>query len=167
MDARGTDTPWPWRQRVNSQWELLEFVLCVAIITIILGFSVKAFFAYRPHMRQLGALMLTPSAKLYMIEYRAARGAWPASFEPHDKNLAENASFSMQTRVGAVDFTFSDREPALAGQVLTVRAWQLSDAANLPIAWSCGHAQVTPLLPAAEDHTSLRNADLVSPCRMR
>jgi hypothetical protein len=167
MDARGTDTSSARRPAPNSRWDLLEFVICVGIITSILAVSVKSFFAYAPHMRQLGALMLATSAQLYMVEYRAAHGEWPTAVDPGDKNLAENSFFSVRTRAGAMDFTFSEREPALAGQVLTVRAWQSADGANLPIVWSCGRAQAGPLVPAAEDYTSLPNADLVSPCRMR
>jgi hypothetical protein len=98
------------------------------------------------------------------MEFHAVTGAWPSSALVLPKSPAGSEEIR---EGGAVDFTLSARAGNAAGKIVTFRAWQNSGAADLPVAWLCGHARATPLIASGIDKTTLTDEELPSPCRER
>lgn len=152
-------------------------MLELPIYLLILGaMGVVAVFGYvyaQRHLRVMEAISLMAGPRTTMMEYRAVTGTWPRSnrqaafsdamFTTRQRDLYRVTSVQIR-EAGAVDFGLS--RGALAGKVLTIRAWE-RPGPGLPVGWLCGHAPSLPGTTAAADQTTLSNEDLPSPCRAR
>jgi type II secretory pathway pseudopilin PulG len=148
---------------------MLELPICLAVMGAMIAVSAQSFGRAQPRLNVLSALSIMAAPRIAMMEYRAVNGAWPTSneqtaYDPHLTVRDRLSSVSIRAG-GAVDVTFSDRIPELAGKVLTFRAWQASAAEDPAIAWPCGHAGATPLVASSEDRTTLSDDELPSSCR--
>ncbi len=159
---------------LRLEWPALTTMLEIPIFLTILGIMIEAGSQGLVHVRKsLGALegeSVATGARVAMMEYRAVAGEWPQSnFEAGFADTQGSSSRLTAVTIrydGAVDVTFSDADAAMAGQVLSVRAWQ-GDGIGLPVSWSCGHARRAPLVVTSADRTTLTDDELPSTCRAR
>jgi hypothetical protein len=150
---------------------MLELPIYLAIMGAMSLVATHSFERIQQHLRVMEAVSIMTGPKTAMMEYQAVTGVWPLSNEQagySDTSLVKEGRLrSVLIREGgAVDVTFSSRAGDLVGKVLSVRAWQ-GPTTDLPVAWRCGHARVTPLAAAAVDQTTLSDDELPSFCRGR
>src|SRR5579859_3394454 len=167
MDARvrWLQVEWP------TATTMLELPIYLAIMGAMALVATRNFVHVQQRLHVLDAVSVLAGAKVASMEYHAVTGAWPTSNEQAGYSAR---SLMIQGRLqsvliregGAVDFMFSSGVGGLAGKIISVRAWEGSDA-GLPAAWRCGHARVPPLVAASVDRTTLSDDELPSPCRSR
>ena len=169
-DSRDPRVRW---SRLNgpAPTAMLELLICLGVMGAMIGVVLQGMHRIQQRLYVLEAISLMSGAKIEMMEYRAATGIWPTSDEraPFSPPSTEESPMRTTGTIradGAVDYRFSARAGDIAGKVLTIRAWQ-GARADLPIAWPCGRARVTPLVPASADRTTLSDDELPSPCRAR
>jgi type IV pilus assembly protein PilA len=150
---------------------MLELPVCLAIMGAMALVAAHSFARMPQHLQVLEAVSLLTGPRVASMEYRAVTWAWPVSNEQAGYSAG---SLFKQGRLpsiliregGAVDFAFSGSAGDLAGKIMSVRAWEGSDA-GLPAVWRCGRASAAPLAAAALDRTTLSDDELPSPCRGR
>ena len=166
------DAPARW---LRVEWPMTTMMLELLLASSIAGAMVLVAIQSNRHLQQrvqmLDGLSLGAGPKVAMMEYRAMTGMWPLSNEAAGYIAApargQGRVRSMSIRAnGAVDITFSNYAAEMEGKILTLRAWQGLDP-GLPVAWSCGRSSAAPLTPHATDRTTLRDDQLLSPCRGR
>jgi hypothetical protein len=166
------DAPVRWLQ---IEWPtattMLELPIYLAIMGAMALVATHSFVHVQQRLNVLEAVLVVTGPKVASMEYHAVTGAWPASNEQAGYSPGSLVKMGRLQSVliregGAVDFMFSSRAGDLAGKVMSVRAWQGSDA-GLPAAWRCGHASASPLVAAPGDRTTLTDDELPSPCRDR
>jgi pilin len=163
------DTRVRWLQiRWPTSTTMLELPICLSVIGAMTLVAFHSFVRAQQHLQVLEAVSMAAGPAVKMMEYRAVTGTWPSSNEQSaylDASMGRLQSVLIR-QGGAVDLTFSSRAGDLAGKVISFRAWEGTDA-GLPLAWSCGHADVPLLLTAAADRTTLKDGELSSSCRSR
>ena len=147
-----------------------ELLVLVVVAGLMIGIALTAWLSSRVHVAQTEVLNLALGTRANMAEYYAVHGSWPES-DPQIiwPGAGESGGKYVNTihvrPGGAVDFVFGSQNAELAGQTLTLRPWQNSAGADLPIAWLCGRAQRPPLVTNVANATTLTTAQLASPCR--
>jgi hypothetical protein len=164
MDARVR-----WLQiRWPTTTTMLELPICLGIIGMMALVAAHSFARVQQHLHVLEAVSMAAGPTVMMVEYHAVTGIWPASNA--QSGYLDSSMGRLQSALiregGAVDLTFSSLAGDVAGKVLTFRAWQGTDS-GLPVAWSCGHADVPPLATTTGDRTTLSEDELPSNCRDR
>jgi hypothetical protein len=158
---------------VRVRWLLLEkpassfiheLLVCVLVIGAMTLVAARAGTRILQHLHVLDAVYLSSAPVIDLMEFRAVTGAWPYPALVLPGSPAGNETIR---EGGAIDFTLSARAGNAAGKTVTFRAWQNSGAADLPVAWLCGHARATPLTASGIDKTTLTDDELPSPCRER
>jgi hypothetical protein len=141
-----------------------ELLVCLLVIGAMTLAAARAAPRILQHLHVLDAVYLSSAPIVDLMEFRAVTGAWPPSTLVLPKSPAGSEAIR---EGGAIDFTLSARAGNAAGKIVTFRAWQSSGAADLPVAWLCGHARATPLIATSTDKTTLIDEELPSPCRER
>jgi type IV pilus assembly protein PilA len=155
-----------------TPWFMLELLVCLLVMGAMTWAAAREFPRILQHLRVMETVSLVSEATTNMMEYRAVTGIWPASSERAPISSAYTLvsgliGSAVIREEGAVDYTLSTRAGNAAGNIVTFRAWQNSGAADLPLAWLCGHARATPLVASGADKTTLTDDELPSPCRAR
>jgi hypothetical protein len=141
-----------------------ELLVCLLVIGAMTLAAARAAPRILQHLHVLEAVYLSSAPITDLMEFRAVTGAWPSSTFVLPKSPTGSDAIRDG---GAIDFTLSARAGNAAGKIVTFRAWQNSGAADLPMAWLCGHARATPLIATGIDKTMLTDEELPSPCRER
>lgn len=149
---------------------LLELLVCLGVMGAMISVAAHSMHRVQQHLRVLEAVFLMSGPKIAMMEYRSVTGIWPSSNERAPFSSPRTGQDGvLPTEIlregGAVDYTLSARADDLAGKVLTIRAWQ--GAGDAPVAWLCGRARAARSIAAGDDHTTLGDDELPSPCRAR
>jgi hypothetical protein len=149
---------------------IAELFVVILVVGLMTGVALKAWFVGQAHLDQIEVLSLSLGARVRMAEYYAVYGRWPdvereIALPPLSLSGGKYVAAIRVRPGGALDFQFGSQNPGLAGETLTLRAWQNPAGADLPIAWVCGRVQRPPLEAQAADATTLTMEQLASPCR--
>jgi type IV pilus assembly protein PilA len=167
--GRGMDARVRWLQiGWPTTTTMLELPICLGIIGAMVLVGIHSFMRAQQHLQVMEAVSMAAGPTATMMEYHAVTGIWPASNAQAgylDASMGRLQSVLIREG-GAVDLTFSRLAGDVAGKVVTVRAWEGTDA-GLPVAWSCGHAKIPLLATTTADRTTLSEDELLSNCRGR
>ena len=114
---------------------MIELLVCLTIIGAMTFGAARSWHRAWPRFDVMEAVDVMTAPKIAMMEYHAVTGTWPASNQLAGYSSPEATQGGRISSVvirdgGAVDFTLSGRAAVNFGKVITIRAWEVPDAAR-------------------------------------